>query len=62
MAWIINNIGFDDFEDGTDCDSNPELTLMLKQEQGNDDGMADQTISLWLAGQAVTKPKHSDYI
>ncbi len=42
--------------DTFDVSNNPEILLMLSQ--GDDE--IDETTSLWLAGQSVTKPKNSD--
>lgn len=40
-----------------DCRFNPEIMLMMAEQ---DEAECDETISLWLAGQAVTQPKHSN--
>ena len=42
-----------------DCSTNPEILLLMAEQ---DDADCDALESQWLAGQAVTQPKHStDY-
>lgn len=41
-----------------DVNNNPEILLMTAEQ---DDAECDAVESLWRAGKAVTKPKHSNY-
>lgn len=54
MAFL-NYLTYD--TDAFDCANNPEI-LLLMAEQDNAD--CDALESQWLAGQAVTQPKHSN--
>ena len=56
MARI--SVGIPDQDITFDVSNNPEFLLM--QAQGDDD-QVDIDASIWLAGKAVTKPKHSNY-
>ena len=56
MARI--SVGLPDFDITIDVSTNPENLLM--QAQGDDD-QVDVSLSIWLSGNAVTKPKHSNY-
>ena len=46
-----------DFDITCDVENNPEIILMMAE----DDEDVDSTVSLWLAGQAITKPRNSHY-
>jgi len=50
-VWLIN------IDILSDVTSNPEVILMLMQQ----DDEADVALSYWLSGQSVTKPKNSHY-
>jgi len=54
VIWITQSIR--EYDDPPDMNDNPELLLMSKQ---GDADFCDEVISLWLAGLAVTKPRHS---
>lgn len=41
-----------------DCSLNPEILLMMAEQ---DESTCDETESLWMAGKAITTPKHSNY-
>lgn len=56
MATIMQQLPEHDVS--CDVSQNPELILMAAE---GDEDACDSTTSLWLAGQAVTKPKHSNY-
>ncbi len=47
-----------EYDVSCDCSTNPELLLMAAEQDEDTYGSAE---SQWLAGQAVTTPKHSNY-
>jgi len=55
VIWLTRSMC--EHDDNTpDTSTNPELLMIIAQ---GDREFCDEVISLWMAGQAVTKPRHS---
>ncbi len=53
--WLTRGLSVAD-ANTPDMSTNPELLMIVAQ---GDKEFCDEVISLWLAGQAVTRPRHS---
>lgn len=55
IIWLTRGMTVID-DNAPDVSNNPELIMIVAQ---GDREFCDEVISLWMAGQAVTKPRHS---